>query len=139
MTPTELKTLRTSAGLSQHQLALLLGVTRGAVDHWESGRRGISTVTAIAIETVTKGKTMTVKQIKEDAVDTRTFSNLGVSIYILPGHRFFNIEAEPLPTEITPDNIGGLLSDINYWILEGNDEPYRYSDEIAELRELLGM
>ena len=54
MTPTELRALRTEAGLSQHQLARLLDVTADAVAHWEKGRRHISQVTEIAIHAVLK-------------------------------------------------------------------------------------
>ncbi len=37
--PTSLRALRQAAGLSQWQLAVRLGVTEGAVSHWEAGDR----------------------------------------------------------------------------------------------------
>lgn len=133
MTSTELRTIRTDAGLSQHQLALLLGVTQDAVAHWESGRRGISTITQIAIHTVTKEKTMTVEKIKELSALSESYGDLGVSIHVLEDGRVFNIEAEP-PMEIAnEDDLQSLVSDIEYWLVSGNENPEDFEDEIAEM------
>ena len=40
MTPAEIKAWRRSHGVSQRQLAELLGVPRNTVCQWEGGRRG---------------------------------------------------------------------------------------------------
>jgi transcriptional regulator with XRE-family HTH domain len=36
---TEIRRLREERGISQHELAQALGVTQGAVSHWENGVR----------------------------------------------------------------------------------------------------
>ena len=41
MTPEELKAFRRKHGLSQEDLARLLGIEQSAVSHWETGRRKI--------------------------------------------------------------------------------------------------
>jgi len=52
MTAEELKRLRQRAGLTQKALAGLLGVARITVVRWETGERGISRVTELAIRYV---------------------------------------------------------------------------------------
>lgn len=42
MTAKELRELRLTAGLTTRQLAQMLGVTRRAVNYWESGTRAVS-------------------------------------------------------------------------------------------------
>jgi len=56
MTPSDLRSIRREAGLSMNGLARLLGVTSHAVYMWESGRRGISKVTEIAVRAVISKK-----------------------------------------------------------------------------------
>ena len=61
MTPTGLKRIRRELGLTQRELAALLGVGRIAVARWETGARGISEPVArlvqrIRVEAKGKGK-----------------------------------------------------------------------------------
>ncbi len=43
---------RTTRGLSQHRLAVLLGVTQNAVARWESGQRKPPAMLELALETL---------------------------------------------------------------------------------------
>lgn len=49
MTPTELKALRQSLGLTQEQLATKLRVQRNTVNRWEMGIRAISPMAALLL------------------------------------------------------------------------------------------
>lgn len=52
VTPTELRTLRTAAGLTQAQLAARLGVSRVSIAYWETDKRPITPLAEIAIRCV---------------------------------------------------------------------------------------
>lgn len=56
MKPTELTRLREKMGLNQAQLARELGVSRAAVSQWESGKRGIGNVLALALDCLAERK-----------------------------------------------------------------------------------
>lgn len=51
-----IKKYRRTHGLSQKQLAELVGVTQGCITHLESGRRNASPKLAVQFEARTKGK-----------------------------------------------------------------------------------
>lgn len=52
MKSTDLRSIRQSAGVTQEQLATLLGVRGNTVYRWESGRSPISAAVALAIVAV---------------------------------------------------------------------------------------
>jgi len=52
MTPEQLYTLRTAAGMTQSELAARLGKAASRISEWENERRAIPMAEAIAIETV---------------------------------------------------------------------------------------
>ena len=56
MSPSEFKARRLELGLTQSALARALGVTRQAVYQWETGRRRINSILALAMQAV-KAKT----------------------------------------------------------------------------------
>ena len=54
MTPEELREWRTSRGLTQKQLAELLGVKQSSVSRWEDGKRKIPPFLKLALEKITE-------------------------------------------------------------------------------------
>ncbi len=54
MTPEELREWRTSRGLTQQQLAELLGVTRKAISNWECKERKIPPYLSFLLESLEK-------------------------------------------------------------------------------------
>lgn len=54
MTGKQLRAIRKRHGLTQAELALRLGVTTGAVGHWETGLAKISKLAAAAILAIDK-------------------------------------------------------------------------------------
>src|SRR5262249_2881165 len=48
----ELKTRRLALGLTQEQLAVMLGIAANTVARWERGERGIPPILPLALETI---------------------------------------------------------------------------------------
>lgn len=56
MTPDDIKALRAKLGLTQAKLAAKVGVTLGAVQHWEAGIRKPSGSAVKMLKRIGKGK-----------------------------------------------------------------------------------
>lgn len=52
MSPKQIKAIRARLFLTQNQLAVRLGVARNTVVRWENGSRRITSVTALAIQSL---------------------------------------------------------------------------------------